>query len=34
MQDFVQNFLSQYQKNSLENTSVFQKISGIEKFFA
>ena len=27
-------FVTQYQKNSLGNTSVFQKISGIEKFYA
>ena len=31
MQDFVQNFLSQYRKISLGNPSVFQKIPGIEK---
>ena len=27
-------FVSQYRKISLENTSVYQKISGIEKFYA
>ena len=32
--DVVQIFLSQYQKISVGNTSVFQKNSGIEKFYA
>ena len=27
-------FVSQYRKNSLVNTSVYQKISGSEKFYA
>ena len=30
----VKNFLSQYRKISLGNTSVYQKISGVEKFYA